>query len=297
MSIDVTIRQKGFWKKELPFKVILGNNLSYGTYDGLRLEIGVLKGDEFVAYNRNQIGRGFSVLYHQGRHPEIRLRLLSPTSVQELYDFYQCIGRIVNCWKCTLEVDGEEMAPSDFQKGLPQMRRFNESALRHMAAEILREERGNTTLFSALWPLVIGKPEAEIFKEGGVAAFEEWLHQKQALDAYYAKPHFFDENGQIVGRYIITENTLSIFPLKGQVPFGTVNTNTNEPLRCDNYQMYLYSISKDEMIGNLPYEDFFQYINQNRVSRYDAGHVLIAPLRLAELKDALKSAEDMGKEF
>lgn len=46
MSIDVTIRQKGFFKKELPLKVILGNNLSCGTFDGLRLETDVIKGNE-----------------------------------------------------------------------------------------------------------------------------------------------------------------------------------------------------------------------------------------------------------
>ena len=45
MSIDITIRQKGFFKKDLPLEIILGNNLSYGAYDdGWRLEIGVMDG-------------------------------------------------------------------------------------------------------------------------------------------------------------------------------------------------------------------------------------------------------------
>lgn len=37
MSVEITIKQKGFFKKSLPLEVILGNNLKYGAYDGLRL--------------------------------------------------------------------------------------------------------------------------------------------------------------------------------------------------------------------------------------------------------------------
>lgn len=297
MSIDVTIRQKGFFKKELPLKVILGNNLSYGTFDGLRLETGVIKGDEFIVYNSARIGRGFSVAYDQANKSEIALRLLHPTSTEELHDFYQCVGRIVNCWKCVLEVDGEETGPDDFQRGLSQMCRFNESTLRHMANEIINEKRGNTTLFSAFWPLVIGKTEAELFNESGVEAFRDWLHKKQSIDAYYAKPAFFEENGTVIGRYVIIENTLSIFPLKGQVPFGAVDNRTNKPLLCDFYKMYVYSTTKDSMLGNLPYEQFFQYINNKKISRYDADHIMIKPLYLAELKGILGTAHEAEKEI
>lgn len=31
MSIDVSIKQKGFFKKTLPLKVILNNHLKYGS--------------------------------------------------------------------------------------------------------------------------------------------------------------------------------------------------------------------------------------------------------------------------
>ena len=281
MSIDVMIRQKGLFKQALPLRVILGNNL----------RISVLKSDEIIVYNSNHIGRGFSVTYHQQqKQKETALRLLTPTSVQELHDFYQCVGRIVNCWKCTLEVDGEVMDPAVFQRGLQEMCRFNENALHHITAEIIREEDKNLTLFSALWPLAIGQIEARLFEEGGVEAFGTWMHKKQSIDAYYAKPSFFAENGQVVGRYVITENTMSIFPLVGQVPFGMVDSRTNEPLECSCYQMYVYSSSKDEMMGSMEYEQFLQYIDHKKISRYDGCHVLIRPLRLAELKAILMSA-------
>lgn len=285
MSVDVTIRQKGFFKKDLPLEVILGNNLSYGTFDGLRLETGVMKGGEFIAYNNAHIGRGFSVTYDKANPNEIALRLLNPTSNEELHDFYQCVGRIVNRWKCELGVDGETVEPSDFQRGLSRMREFNANALRKMAEDICNGESGNLTLFSAFWPLVIGKMEAELFKEGGVDAFRDWMHKKQSIDAYYAKPRFFMVDHTVVGRYVITENTLSIFPLKGRVPFGAVNSKTNEPLTCENYEMCFYSTTRNAGIGEIPYEQFFSYVDGKKIRRYDADHVVVKPISLAEMEE------------
>lgn len=297
MSIDVTIRQKSLMKKELPLKVILGNNLSYGTFDGLRLVPGVINGNEFIAYNSDRIGRGFSVTYDPAKKQEITLRALTPTSTEELHEFYQCVGRIVNHWKCELEVDGEKITPDAFQRGLPQMCRFNEGALRNFSDDILNGEKGNLTLFCAFWPLVIGKDEAELFEKDGVGAFRDWLHKKQSMDAYYAKPGFFDENGTVIGRYVLTENTLSIFPLKGHVPFGSIDKRTNKPLVCDGYKMYLYSTTKDSILGILPYEEFFQYINSKKISRYDAEHVVVKPLYLAELNGILAAAHEAETEI
>lgn len=287
MSMDVTVRQKGFFKKDLPLEVILGNRLSYGTSDGLRLEPGVIKGNEFIAYNSAHIGRGFSVIYDKANPNEIVLRLLHPTSNEELHDFYQCVGRIVNHWKCELEVDGETAAPPDFQRGLSQMREFNAQVLRKMAEEIGSGASGNLTLFSAFWPLVIGKPEAALFKEEGVGAFRDWMHKKQSIDAYYAKPRFFMAGNAVVGRYVITENTRSIFPLEGCVPFGAVRAKTNEPLTCDHYEMCFYSTTRNAGIGEMPYELFFERVNDEEIRRYDAGHVVVKPLSLAEMERIL----------
>ena len=301
MSIDVVIRQKGFFKKDLPLKTILGNNLSYGAFDGLRLETGVMKGSEFIAYNSSHIGRGFSVNYDRSKPNEITLRLLNPTSNEELHDFYQCIGRIVDHWKCDLEVDGEQTTPSDFQKGLPWVRKCNARYLLDMAEEICSGKSGNLTLFSAFWPLAVGKPEAELFKVEGVDAFRDWMHKKQSIDAYYAKPRFFLLNRSAIGRYVITENTLSIFPLKGCVPFGVVDPKTNEPLKCEIYEMWFYSTSEKMMLGGVPYEKFFESIHHGKISRYDAEHVLVKPIPYAEMNRILtafskESAHSEGEE-
>lgn len=61
MSIDIAVRQKGLFKKAMPLKVILGDELAYGAFEGVSLTPGKLDEDEFVAYHPQHIARGFSV--------------------------------------------------------------------------------------------------------------------------------------------------------------------------------------------------------------------------------------------
>ena len=65
MSLDVCITQKGLFKKGIPLEVILGNELSYGNFDGLCLECGQLGETEFLAYHPAHIGRGLDVYKRQ----------------------------------------------------------------------------------------------------------------------------------------------------------------------------------------------------------------------------------------
>ncbi len=48
MSMDVVITQKGFMKKVLPLSIVIGDNLHYGTYDGMRINPDVIEADEIM---------------------------------------------------------------------------------------------------------------------------------------------------------------------------------------------------------------------------------------------------------
>lgn len=296
MSIDITIKQKGLSRKALPLSILLGSSLSYGSPDGPRLKPGVIEGSEFIIYNPDCISRGISVRYDPKKRKEIRLRLLNPTSEQEIHALYQCVGRIVNCWKCELEVDGTKTSPADFQRGLPAMLDLNERALYSFLEKILSGESYHMTFFSAMCPLTMGSEEAVQFKTGGVAAFRDWLHEKQSIDAYYAQPSFYRTDEGIVGRYVIGEDTLSIFPDKGRVPFGTTDPDTGKALQCEVYEMYLFSLKLDSILGKVPYDEFFPLLAPGKRSRFDAGHSLIKPLSTDEMKEMLGKYNELYPE-
>jgi len=285
MSVDVLIRQKGLLKKPFSAQPVLGNELCYGSYNsGWRLEEGgKLNLEDFTCYLPDAIGRGISVTWSPKRKNEVQLRLLTPTGREEIRAFYRMVERIMQYWRSELEVDGNSIHLEDWLKGQEDYIRFNTEALeKTFCLDAMKSEDG-ICLFSARWPLYMGRNEAQLFLEHS-EAFDAWLHERQNLDAYYAVPGFFrDENGDISGRYVLTENCLSIFPRKGIVPFGMMDEATGKPLECERFELALYSTMEKRIIGTIPYEIFLERFPKEKSSRYDACYMLLQPLSLNEL--------------
>ncbi len=292
MSIDISIKQKGLFKKTMPLAVILGKELRYGCYeDALRLETGKLGEKEFIAYHPAHIARGFSVVWNPQEKEQITLRALTPSTPEELKDFYDAVKRMTDYWKCTLEVDGNPMKPDDFQKGFADMLAFDRRVLKDIAQRTISGENGDQTLFSAFWPLVMGKPEAERSLQDP-SAYTVCLHEKQSVDAYYAKPSFFRTESGILGKYALTEGTRSIFPIKPYVPFGICDPETNQALQCEQYTIFLYSITRQQPVGIADYHRIMESIDPSKLSRYDANHLLIEGLSLEEMEKILQMASE-----
>ena len=289
MSIDVVIKQKGLFRKDMPLEIILGKDLHYGSFsDGLRLEPDKLGETEFTAYHPQHIGRGFSVIWNPREKSRVVLRALTPSTPEELEDFYAAVRRMTEYWTCELEVDGCRMTPDAFQKGFKDMVAFDRRALKDMAQRILSEEEegGPITLFSAFWPLVAGPEEARRFLEEP-SQYTLWLHEKQSIDAYYAKPMFFSTEKGVIGRYVLTEDTRSIFPVKPYVPFGFTDPETGRALQCDDYGVMLYSTTRDSGIGELDYSELLCRFPAEKIERYDAHHNLLQGLSLQEMEKLL----------
>ena len=109
------------------------------------------------------------------------------------------------------------------------------------------------------------------------------MHAKQSVDAYYAQPQFFRTDEDIVGRYVVTEDCRTIFPLKGQVPLGISDPETGKALKCDRYEVYFYSISQEKMLGYVPFELFIEIIKE-QAERFDGANIIFdgLPLRMLQ---------------
>lgn len=288
MSIDVTIRQKGFLKKTLPLEIILGDELGYGEYDGLRTDIGKLGETEFLAYNPHRMGRGFSVIWNREERSQVELRLLNPTSKEEIEDFFQCIERIADYWKCDIEIDGEPVKAGDLPEILENMIGFNQRVLRDMSQKVV-DEGNPLTLFSVAFPIVLGKEEAQRFaREENTDGFRDYMHDKQSLDVYYPAPRFYRTDRGIMGIYCLSEDVRSIFPKKPTVPFGMKDPETNKGLKADLWKVFLYSGSMNAQVGEIAYDEMIERLPKEKVSEFDEEKILIENLTLDELKGMLR---------
>lgn len=284
MSIEVTIKQKLFGKQTMPLEVILGEELRYGNFENDHLNDGELGETDFIAYHPDHIGRGFSVIWNPGEKKQIYLRLPQPSTPAELTDFFAAIERMVTYWKGSLTVDGNRQTLPAFLSTLDDMIEFNTKVIKDFSQKVLTGEHEALTLYSAMWPLAIGKEEAEHFLENPFY-FSSWLHEKQSMDVYFASPDFFSEEEGIVARYLFTDHLPAIFPSQPSVPFGMTDLTTGKALECDHWYVYMVLSDSKEPLGEVEYSKFLSLLPKSKITRYDAERFLLDELTEEEMKE------------
>lgn len=166
MSIEMKIRQKGILKKEMPLEIIVGKELRYGRYDGLRLEQDALGETEFIAYHPAHIGRGICVTWKQGEKDEVGIRILMPACDEELEDLYGCVERITQFWKhCEIELDSTPCSLEECLESKGRMLDWNQKLISCLGEEeSLRQ--APLMLFCAFWPLSLSVTDLQKVSQG-----------------------------------------------------------------------------------------------------------------------------------
>lgn len=283
MAIDVLIKQKLFGGKTMPLEVILGEHLHYGNFVNDQLSVGELGETEFIAYNPEHIGRGFSVVWKPKEKKTIALRLPQPSTTQELKDFYAAIERMVNHWEGKLIVDGSCVRLPDFLAAFDNMVDFNNKIIKQFSQQVLNGESDTLTLYSTMCPLAIGKEEATLFMENS-DYYAEWLHEKQSMDVCFANPRFYAGDNGIFARYVLTNDLPAVFPHQPTVPFGTTDPATGKQLECDEWFIWLGMKAENEPLCEMEYSKFLSIIPEDKKSKYDASHFLLAEMTEDEIR-------------
>ncbi len=283
MSIDVVIKQKLFGRKTMPLEVILGKYLHYGNYVNDQLDVGELGETEFIAYNPKNIGRGFSVIWNPKEEKAIVLRLPQPSTNRELKDFYDSIERMVKYWNGKLIVDGSKVSLSTFLSGFDNMLAFNNQIIKMLSQQVLSGENETLTLYSAMWPLAMGKEEATLLMENP-DTYAQWLHEKQSMDVYFESPQFYMGDNGFFARYILTNNLPAVFPYKPTVPYGITDPQTGKPLECNEWIIAIGIEGEDAPLCEMEYSEFLNRIPENKKSKYDGRNFLLADMTEEEIR-------------
>lgn len=283
MAIDVLIKQKLFGSKTMPLEVILGDNLHYGNFVNDRLNVGELGENEIVVYNPDSIGRGFSVIWNQNEKKKIILRLPQPSTTQELKDFYAAIERMMKYWGGKLVVDGNRLNLSAFLSSLDDMIDFNYKIINQFSSQVLDGTHDTLTLYSAMWPLAIGKEEAGRFIEDP-DYYAEWLHEKQSVDAHFESPDFYAGDNGIFAQFTFVNDLPAIFPYQPTVPFGLTDPATGKPLECNEWLICIGIKGEKEPLGQMEYDKFLSFIPENKKSKYDGNRFLLDALTEEEIR-------------
>ena len=293
MAIDVTIKQRGLFKKPLTETELSPAGLRVGHWN----QAGVLdEGPEQngrVLCDPAQPGRGCCIQGAPGEKEQVYLRQTLPCTAGDLELFYSRIEAICRAWKTDrFTQDGEERRLAD----IPQMKQLQLQSgtglLKYMAEQWKNDGAG--VLTGAVYPIYIEQETIQRLKDGDLDLFAQYLAEKQTVDCYYAKPSFFrhDNGVDVLGVYSITEGVDSILPDEPFVPPLYSVLLQGFDLKTEQVTEWRVGLArvweeqgemKADTLGYLSFAEFAQKVKLDQCPRYDAKHVLVEVKNLSEV--------------
>lgn len=283
MSIDITIHQKGLFKRKLTLQDILMGKFAYGRYDQNYVLIPNEKNEnELTIYHPDHIARGISVIWNENETSQIGLHMLLPTTFEEIDDFYQLVEHLCHLWKTkTFIQDGEEKIVNEMNDLKSEIKDFSYHTLEQFLTE---HENGN--FFCAMWPYYFLSQDVQHWlSDSSLTAFSKDLHENQQKDLYYANARMYQmKDGGILGVYTVTATVDTIFPLKPMIPMSCINFQTGESITADQYVVALVSIEKDKMLGDIPFDDFVNELSHRELHEFDSEHIFFEGMSEGEIQ-------------
>ncbi len=286
MSVNVVLKQKIFGNKTIPLEIILGDNLTFGSYGDEGLEVGKITGSEIIIFNSNRMARGFAVDWTRNEKKRVIFSLPLPSTTEEITDFYSSVERVAKYWNAKIEIDGTTTSIEEFKNGLDEMLEMNMNAIKLHAKGIFNGINDSLSFPTVRFPLNVGKEEAEIFVENP-EKFAEWLHEKQNTVAAAPEPGFYDWEGKICGYYKVVNGVSLILPNEPKAPFGARNPLTGAPLEIEQWSVVLFVSDEEEPLDEIGYFDFMDRIPDEKVTKFDGDKILISELTKEEIKSLI----------
>lgn len=274
MSVNVTIKKKGLFKKDLKIEDVILDEMRYGIMDeSYRLEEGKV-GKYTVVFHSKHIGRGYEISFEKG---EVNLNMPLPTSYEDIHFFYEYIKILCDKWNTKEFIREEEKATFDEIDSFIKMDiKASEGALRQIEENINAGKYENMYIFGAINPIAIGKKElAKI--DGDVKKFGELMHHLQKRDLYYTTSQVYRrKDGTYFGVYVLTENVSSILPYQAKLLMADKEVSVTE--------WNIGLVADSELKGFIPYENFLNFIKKEE--EYDSEH-FIFKIKKKEIKELL----------
>lgn len=275
MAVEVTIKSKGLFKKNLTFKDILESNMRFGIMDeAFRLEEGKV-GENTVIFKDKNICRGYEVSL---KKTEVNLRMPLPTSTADINFFYEYIKKL--CTKMntkTFTRDDEVLTLDDIENCIKLDIEASEAALKNIEENIENGTYQNMYIFGAVNPVALGKKEMENIK-GDTTKFGILMNSLQGMDVYYAKASIYQRKDEsYFGVYVLTAEVASVLPKK---PALLMNDNN---IKVADWNIGF--VINEELAGFISYDDFLKNIKKDSI--YDSEHFVIT-LDKNQMKELLE---------
>ena len=273
MSVDVVIRSKGLFKKNLKIKDVIFENMRYGIMDEAYRLVENETGKYTVVFNTLEICRGYEISFEKGK---VELRMALPTSNSDIEFFYEYIKRICKIMNTKeFERDGEKGTFDKIDSYISMDISASIGALENMEENINNGNYTSMYLFGAINPICVGKQELlKINKD--TSNLGKLMNSLQSMDVYYAMAKAYKrDDDTIFGVYVLTENVTSVLPFEP-------NLFMNKDIIVNDWNIMFFIDGKNS--GAIPYDKFIENVNKDEI--YDDKNFIITMNKL-EMEELL----------
>lgn len=286
MAIEITITPRGLFPRALEEGDLCLRGLQMGHWN----QAGVLDEgpapDGRVLCDPARLGRGCFLRALPGEKKQVHLRQPVPCTMSDLEVLYDTAAALCRVWKTDrFQQDGETVLLRDLDEV---KRRVAEQglALLHAAAERWAAD-GLALLPAARYPIYM---EPEVLPRFTAAEnldfFGAYLHRKQNIHSYYAKPAFYrHSNGtDVLGVYTLTEGVDSILPRSPFVPplyYATLKNFSLEDGQVTQWQVSLVQVREENgqlsgsVAGSISFAALARLTGLEHLPPFDQRHVRI----------------------
>lgn len=271
MSVTVRIKQKSLFKKKMNIEdIIKFTGLSYGVCDeNYRLDRGEID-EHTLIYDEAKLARGFE-LWLEGS--DVLLSLSLPTAPSEIRLFYSLVEQLCKEFNTKKYLrEDEEAYLYETDEYIEWDEEASVAALEDMMSKTEDEYRC-FEIFGIYNPISIGQKELQRI-DCNLNNLEDFLHEIQSLDVYYATPSVYrkKDTNELFGIYSIVADVPCVVPNKPYIILDQIKGIN-----------YWYVMVRKGM--TVTYDDFINNISSKEY--YDASHV-IALLNDEEIDDLIE---------
>lgn len=296
LAFTLIIRRKTmFHRKTVDVKQIIQNlQFKFGSdNDFYLLEEGKINQNTCILYNPKRIGRGIFFDFQKAEAGEVTISYNIPTTPSEMDDFICLASEIQHqMGKVTMycEEETREYTYEELVDARERMIQYSIGSLNSFCSK----DYSKYILTMAMWPISLPKWEVEAYKQAtDLCQFEQYLHDKQNMDVYYAKPSIMRNkaDGRILAFYTLTEGCESIFPVKAD----TFLPMKLEDIKIDDGRIRFYLFSENRARDEVcPYDKFIEYLREHGAMEYDEEHFIVPSMSKFQIDDMITSIGSVG---
>lgn len=293
MAFTLKIKNKSFFlHKQINFSEILKNcNLKFGSDNEFYvLQPEKIKNNTTILYNQSKIGRGIFFDNSKCSKGIVTVSINIPTTETEITDLFNVVQEIQRQFKKVEIFCIEENREYTLIDLLNEKQRLTQFCIKSLNDFCNNPQYVSYMFTLAMWPLTLSREQVHEFAlTDNLNKFEDLIHKKQAIDAYYATPNLFENKNtnKIMACYVLTEECESIFPIKGS------NFLNLDNIKIDEVFIRFYIFSEERMIdGFFNYDKFINEILSMNPNMFDDDHILIPSLNKNEIESIIEKISD-----